>query len=83
MRLEIVALSSMPEVRRGDDLALLIREAAAREGRPRRHVIDPSVVLAVAQKIVSKAEGAMVDLREIRPSPLAQSWAANGRRTRA
>jgi coenzyme F420-0:L-glutamate ligase/coenzyme F420-1:gamma-L-glutamate ligase len=34
------------------------------------------VVLAVAQKIVSKAEGAVVDLREIRPSALARSWAA-------
>jgi coenzyme F420-0:L-glutamate ligase/coenzyme F420-1:gamma-L-glutamate ligase len=31
--------------------------------------------VAVAQKIVSKAEGAIVDLREIRPSALAQSWA--------
>jgi coenzyme F420-0:L-glutamate ligase/coenzyme F420-1:gamma-L-glutamate ligase len=70
MRLEIVALSSIPEVRRGDDLALLIRQAAAQES------IDPSVVLAVAQKIVSKAEGAVVDLREIRPSPFAKSWAA-------
>jgi coenzyme F420-0:L-glutamate ligase/coenzyme F420-1:gamma-L-glutamate ligase len=34
------------------------------------------VVLAVAQKVVSKAEGAVVDLRRIQPSPLAQSWAA-------
>ena len=72
MRLEIVALSSIPEVRRGDDLAFMIREAAAREGE----IIDSSVVLAVAQKIVSKAEGAVVDLREIRPSALARSWAA-------
>ena len=30
----------------------------------------------VAQKIVSKAEGAVVDLREIQPSELARSWAA-------
>ena len=30
----------------------------------------------MAQKIVSKAEGAIVDLRQIRPSALAQSWAA-------
>jgi coenzyme F420-0:L-glutamate ligase / coenzyme F420-1:gamma-L-glutamate ligase len=72
MRLEIAALSTLPEVRRGDDLASLIREAAAKEGQR----IDHSVVLAVAQKIVSKAEGAVVDLREIQPSPLAQSWAA-------
>lgn len=72
MRLEIVALSTMPEVRPGDDLASLIREAA----RGEQQAIDGSVVLAVAQKIVSKAEGAMVDLREIHPSALARSWAA-------
>jgi coenzyme F420-0:L-glutamate ligase/coenzyme F420-1:gamma-L-glutamate ligase len=72
MRLEIVALSTLPEVRLGDDLASLIRDAAATEGQ----TIDRSVVLAVAQKIVSKAEGAVVNLREIHPSALAQSWAA-------
>lgn len=72
MRLEIAALSILPEVRRDDDLALLIRQAAAQEGQ----TIDRSVVLAVAQKIVSKAEGAVVDLREIQPSALARSWAA-------
>ena len=75
MRLEIVALSSIPEVRRGDDLAALIRQAATPEGQEGQR-IDPSVVLAVAQKIVSKAEGAVVDLRQIQPSTLAQSWAA-------
>jgi coenzyme F420-0:L-glutamate ligase / coenzyme F420-1:gamma-L-glutamate ligase len=72
MRLEIVALSTLPEVRRGDDLAALIREAAAKEGQP----IDHSVVLTVAQKVVSKSEGAIVDLRTIQPSALARSWAA-------
>lgn len=71
MRIEIVALSGIPEVHCGDDLASLIRDAAKKDRQP----IDASVVLAVAQKIVSKAEGAVVDLREIRPSPLAQSWA--------
>jgi coenzyme F420-0:L-glutamate ligase/coenzyme F420-1:gamma-L-glutamate ligase len=72
MRIEIVALSNIPEVRRGDDLAALIRVAAKEDRQP----IDGSVVLAVAQKIVSKAEDAIADLREIRPSALAQSWAA-------
>jgi len=67
MRVEIEALGSLPEIRPGDDLAALIRAAAE---------IDSSVVLAVAQKIVSKAEGAVVDLREVQPSALAQSWAA-------
>jgi coenzyme F420-0:L-glutamate ligase/coenzyme F420-1:gamma-L-glutamate ligase len=67
MRLEIAALSSLPEIRPGDDLAALIRPLAD---------LDETVVLVVAQKIVSKAEGALVDLRDIRPSALAQSWAA-------
>jgi len=67
MRLEIVALSSLPEIRPGDDLAALIRQAGD---------LDETVVLVVAQKIVSKAEGAVVDLRDILPSALAQSWAA-------
>src|SRR5271154_4773744 len=67
MRIEIEALASLPEIRPGDDLAALIRAAAE---------IDKSVVVAVAQKIVSKAEGAIVDLREIQPSALAQSWSA-------
>jgi coenzyme F420-0:L-glutamate ligase/coenzyme F420-1:gamma-L-glutamate ligase len=72
MRVEIVALSTVPEVRPGDDLASLIRQAAIRQAAE----IDRSLVLAVAQKIVSKAEGAIVDLREIHPSALARSWAA-------
>jgi len=68
MRLEIVALCNLPEVHPGDDLASLIRGAAA--------AIDSSVIVAVAQKIVSKSEGAIVDLRTIQPSALARSWAA-------
>lgn len=68
MRLEITALSTLPEVRPGDDLASLIRVEAR---------LDQTVVLAVAQKIVSKSEGAIVDLREIQPSTLARSWAAD------
>jgi coenzyme F420-0:L-glutamate ligase / coenzyme F420-1:gamma-L-glutamate ligase len=72
MHIEITALAGMPEVRPGDDLAALIRDRAAHEGQ----AIDGSVALAIAQKVVSKAEGAIVDLRAIEPSALARSWAA-------
>jgi coenzyme F420-0:L-glutamate ligase/coenzyme F420-1:gamma-L-glutamate ligase len=72
MRLEIVTLSTLPEVRPGDDLATLIRMGG--------EVLDQNTVLAVAQKIVSKSEGAIIDLREIQPSALAQSWAAEWRK---
>jgi coenzyme F420-0:L-glutamate ligase / coenzyme F420-1:gamma-L-glutamate ligase len=68
MRLEIVAVSGLPEVRLGDDLAALIRDAAPG--------IDRTVIVAVAQKVVSKSLGAIVDLREMHPSALARSWAA-------
>jgi len=75
MRIEITALATMPEVRPGDDLAALIREAAAREGQS-----FAGAVVAVAQKVVSKAEGAIADLRTIQPSALAQSWGAQWNR---
>lgn len=66
----------MPEVRPGGGLAALIREAAARE----QQALDAGVLLAVAQKAVSKAEGAVVDLREVRPSAAARAWAAELRK---
>lgn len=69
MRLEIIALSGLPEVRPGDDLAALIRSAAVDT------VTDTNVVLAVTQKIVSKSEGAIVDLRIIQTSAIARAWA--------
>lgn len=58
----------MPEVQPGDDVAALIR---ARTG-----LLEPEVSVVVAQKIVSKAEGAIVDLRSVEPSELARNWAA-------
>jgi coenzyme F420-0:L-glutamate ligase / coenzyme F420-1:gamma-L-glutamate ligase len=72
MRIEIIALSGFPEIHRGDDLAGLLLESARKDAQP----IDSSTVVAIAQKIVSKAEGAVVDLREIQPSAMARSWGA-------
>src|SRR2546425_11728176 len=68
MPIRIVGLASLPEVGAGDDLATLIRDTGA--------PIDPGVIVVIAQKIVSKAEGASVDLRTIEPSELARNWAA-------
>ena len=67
----LTALTSLPEIHPGDDLAHLIAEAVRREGlAPCR-----GTVLVAAQKIVSKAEGAIVDLGTITPSPRAVSFA--------
>ena len=71
MRLVIAGLRTLPEVKPGDDLAGLIRRAARRE----RRRLGPRTIVVVAQKIVSKAEGAIVDLRSVAPSPRAKRWA--------
>jgi coenzyme F420-0:L-glutamate ligase/coenzyme F420-1:gamma-L-glutamate ligase len=69
--IRIVGLRSLPEIRCGDDLAALLRRAAQAEHQP----LGRDVVLVIAQKIVSKAEGAVVDLRTVDPSAAAQEWA--------
>jgi coenzyme F420-0:L-glutamate ligase/coenzyme F420-1:gamma-L-glutamate ligase len=58
-RVELIAVEGLPEVRRGDDLALLIAEHAT---------VQNGDVLVVAQKIVSKAEGRLVQLDSITAS---------------
>jgi coenzyme F420-0:L-glutamate ligase/coenzyme F420-1:gamma-L-glutamate ligase len=68
MPVRIVGLGGLPEIKPGDRLAALIRAAAPD--------VDSRTIVVVAQKIVSKAEGALVDLRTITPSPRALDWAA-------
>ena len=62
-RLELIALTGVPVVAPGDDLAALVIAALANAHvRPR-----DQDVLVVAQKIVSKAEGRAVELRTVQP----------------
>jgi coenzyme F420-0:L-glutamate ligase/coenzyme F420-1:gamma-L-glutamate ligase len=68
--LELVALSGIPMVREGDDIAALI--IAALGSRELRH----GDVVVVAQKIVSKAEGRSVDLDSVTPTAEAEELAA-------
>ena len=72
-RVEIVALDGMPEVRAGDDLPALIGDAL--EATPGALPLERGDVLVVTQKVVSKAEGAVVDLRTVEPRPEAVAWA--------
>ena len=73
-RVEIVALEGIPEVVAGDDVGMLVCEALERTAGilPLR----PDDVLVVTQKIVSKAEGAVVDLAAVEPRPEAAAFAA-------
>src|SRR6266508_4098638 len=76
-RLEVVAIDGIPEIRAGDDLATLLADRlAALAARPDVGEIRPEDVLVVTQKVVSKAEGAIVDLATVEPRPEAVEFAA-------
>ena len=64
MSVELLILSGIPLVRRGDDLVALIADGLTRGGIVPRD----GDIFVLAQKIVSKAEGRMVDLSSVAPS---------------
>lgn len=68
----IIGLQGIPNVAPGMDLAQVIAEAAQTQGLS----FASGDIMVVTQKIVSKAEGRLVDLRTVRPSPFAVRVAA-------
>ena len=68
----LYGIDGLPEVRAGDDLPGLLLDAAERQGVG----LEDGDVLVVTQKVVSKAEGRIVDLRGVAPSALAVEFAA-------
>ena len=71
-RIELIGLPDLPLIEPGDDLAAMIAAALDRNG------LAPAGddVLVIAHKIVSKAEGRLVDLGSVKPSERAQKLAA-------
>ncbi len=72
-RVEVIALEGLPEISPGDDLPALIVSAV--RATPRVEPLRSDDVLVVTQKIVSKAEGAIVDLTTVTPRPEAVEFA--------
>jgi coenzyme F420-0:L-glutamate ligase / coenzyme F420-1:gamma-L-glutamate ligase len=70
--IQLLAVPGIPEIQPGDDLAELILSAARRA----RIAFQDGDVLVIAQKIVSKSENRLANLRDITPSPKAQELAA-------
>jgi coenzyme F420-0:L-glutamate ligase/coenzyme F420-1:gamma-L-glutamate ligase len=66
-----VALQALPEVTPGDDLAELILAAAQPPAE-----LGETDVLVLAHKVVSKAEGRLVDLTTVEPSARARALAS-------
>lgn len=71
-RLELIAVPGLPDFEPGDDLARAIIAALA----GRQFALAARDVVVVAQKVVSKCEGAYVDLDDLSPSPRAEEIAA-------
>jgi coenzyme F420-0:L-glutamate ligase / coenzyme F420-1:gamma-L-glutamate ligase len=68
----LVAVQGIPAIRAGDDLAHILGDALVAAG------LQPQAgdVLVVTHKVVSKAEGRVIALTEVRPSPRARRLAA-------
>jgi coenzyme F420-0:L-glutamate ligase / coenzyme F420-1:gamma-L-glutamate ligase len=71
MTVAVIPVPGLPMVQPGDDLAAQIGDAidGARVG------LKAQDVVVVCQKVVSKAEGAVVDLKEVEPSAFARQLA--------
>jgi coenzyme F420-0:L-glutamate ligase/coenzyme F420-1:gamma-L-glutamate ligase len=67
MALTLTPLPGIPLIAPGDDLASILEQGLSRAGLS----LQDGDVLVLAQKIVSKAEGCLVDLASILPSPRA------------
>jgi coenzyme F420-0:L-glutamate ligase/coenzyme F420-1:gamma-L-glutamate ligase len=71
--LRLFRISGIPEIRPGNDLVKCVARAATRAAI---HFEDGDI-LVFAQKIVSKAEGTLVRLARVKPSP--EAFAISGR----
>jgi coenzyme F420-0:L-glutamate ligase/coenzyme F420-1:gamma-L-glutamate ligase len=70
--IRVYGLDGVPEVRPGYDLVSVVVDALAASSL----TLEAGDVLVVTHKIVSKAEGRLVELATIEPSAFASDWAA-------
>jgi coenzyme F420-0:L-glutamate ligase / coenzyme F420-1:gamma-L-glutamate ligase len=69
---QVYPVEGLPLVKSGDNLGKLIAEAASKQGTP----IQQGDVVIVTHVVVSKAEGNIVNLDEVKPTRKAQEIAA-------
>ena len=73
---EVIGITGIPEICAGDPIGEMIVTAAKRQETP----VRDKDILVVTQKIVSKAEGRVVDLRDVQPSAAAEELARECRK---
>jgi coenzyme F420-0:L-glutamate ligase/coenzyme F420-1:gamma-L-glutamate ligase len=72
-RYEVIGIAGITEVQPGDDVGRLIVDAAAAQRTP----LATHDVLVIGQKVISKAEGRILRLSEVEPSPATRRMAEN------
>ena len=75
MPLTAIPIRGISEIFSGDDLASLILGALRRQ----RLSLRRGDIIVIKHKIISKAEGRIVKLTAVRPSPRARRWASQNR----
>jgi len=75
-KIEIFGLETIPIVKEGDNIAELIVEATEKENVG----IQDNDIIVIAQTIVSRSEGRVVNLKNIKPSPFAKILANETRK---
>lgn len=71
LAIEIIAVPNIPDVQAGDDITDLLLSALATASMQ----LEENDIVVIAQKIVSKAEGRVVNLADVTPSIQAQEIA--------
>ena len=74
--IRVIGIEGMPEAVEGDDLAVQIMDTCSIQNIE----IEQGDILVVTQKIVSKAEGRVIRIDSVEPSPLAISISEGHRR---
>jgi coenzyme F420-0:L-glutamate ligase / coenzyme F420-1:gamma-L-glutamate ligase len=69
--IRLIPITVENEFHSGDDVADTLLEALQRHG----HQLQPGDILVIKHKIISKAEGQLIDLATITPSSESVSWA--------
>ena len=68
---EVIAIENLPMIKKGDDIVILIVDAAEKQNSP----IKEKYIIVITHKIISKSEGNVVSLDDVSPSAQAKEIA--------
>lgn len=63
-KIELIGLETLPEIKKGDDIGKIIVDSCKRENV----ALNDGDIIVISHKIISKAEGRIINLSEIAPS---------------